>query len=205
MWMWEFMIKSKDQALDAFNKFKPLAENTAGRCVKTLRSDCSSEFLSSDFMRVCEEAGIQHHLMASYSPQQNGVVQRRNRMVMTMARSLLRPRLAGREPGGIWDVWKPTSGDIPGIIHVGSGMKEATPPGIRKNSPSRRSRRSLPFPLRNCGRRCASSPVDAAAPPFPGESSCCSPVSSSSPARASKAEQGPAFCFYWILRARHYL
>uniref|UniRef100_I1QKJ2 Integrase catalytic domain-containing protein n=1 Tax=Oryza glaberrima TaxID=4538 RepID=I1QKJ2_ORYGL len=38
-------------------------------------------------------AGIQRHLTAPYSPQQNGVVEHRNRSVMAMARSLLKGML----------------------------------------------------------------------------------------------------------------
>ena len=67
-WMWVFVIKTKDQALASFTKFKPLAENTAGRRIKTLRSDRGGEFLSGEFERLCEEAGIQRHLTAPYSP-----------------------------------------------------------------------------------------------------------------------------------------
>ncbi len=98
-WMWVFVLKTKDQSLDAFVKFKPLAENTAGRRVKTLRSDRGGEFLSGEFAQVCEEAGIQRHLTAPNSPQQNGVVERRNRTVMAMARSLLKGM---RVPGRFW-------------------------------------------------------------------------------------------------------
>lgn len=38
----------------------------------------------------CESTGIIRHLTASYSPQQNGVVERRNRTLMGMIRSILR-------------------------------------------------------------------------------------------------------------------
>lgn len=57
-WMWVFMIKTKDQALDVFTKFKLLAENTAGRRIKTLRSDHGGEFLLGKFAQLCEQAGI---------------------------------------------------------------------------------------------------------------------------------------------------
>jgi hypothetical protein len=36
------------------------------------------------------EKGIQHHLTAPYTPEQNGVVERRNQTVMGMARSILK-------------------------------------------------------------------------------------------------------------------
>jgi hypothetical protein len=98
-WMWVFVIKLKDQALAAFEKFKPLAENTVGRTIKTLRTDRGGEFLSGKFARVCDAASIERHLTAPYSPQQNDVVEHRNRTVMAMARSLLKGMSV---PGRMW-------------------------------------------------------------------------------------------------------
>ncbi|KAL9258099.1 Retrovirus-related Pol polyprotein from transposon TNT 1-94-like protein [Drosera capensis] len=65
------------------------AANAAHR-VKTLRTDCGGEFLSKEFTRLCEDWGLQRHLTAPYSPQQNGVVERRNRTVMATVCSLLK-------------------------------------------------------------------------------------------------------------------
>nr|AAK50412.1 Putative retroelement [Oryza sativa Japonica Group] len=98
-WMWVFVIKLKDQALAVFEKFKPLAKNTVGRTIKTLRTDRGGEFLSGKFARVCDAASIERHLTAPYSPQQNDVVERRNRTVMAMARSLLKGMSV---PGRMW-------------------------------------------------------------------------------------------------------
>jgi hypothetical protein len=39
---------------------------------------------------VCESAGIKRHFTAPYSPQQNGVVERKNRTIMEMTRSLMK-------------------------------------------------------------------------------------------------------------------
>ena len=39
---------------------------------------------------LCEASGINRHLTAPYSPQQNGVVERRNRTLMEMTRSILK-------------------------------------------------------------------------------------------------------------------
>ncbi|KAI3435142.1 RRM domain-containing protein [Psidium guajava] len=89
-WMWVYMIKTKDQAYVTFKNFKQLVENTSRRRVKTLRTDRGGEFLSEEFVRLCEESGILRHLTAPYSPQQNGVVERKNRTVMATARSLLK-------------------------------------------------------------------------------------------------------------------
>ncbi|KAG6517438.1 hypothetical protein ZIOFF_020830 [Zingiber officinale] len=43
-----------------------------------------------EFTQFCENEGIERHLMAPYTPQQNGVVERQNRTVMAMVRSLLK-------------------------------------------------------------------------------------------------------------------
>lgn len=98
-WMWVYMIKSKDEAQSVFMKFKAEAENMSGNCIKTLWTDRGGEFISTEFSRLCEEASIVRHLTAPYSPQQNGVVERRNRFVMAMAHSLLNSM---NVPGNFW-------------------------------------------------------------------------------------------------------
>lgn len=55
-----------------------------------LRTDRGGEFLSYEFGTYCEKNGIKRHLTAPYSPQQNGVVERRNRTLMEMTRSVLK-------------------------------------------------------------------------------------------------------------------
>jgi transposase InsO family protein len=74
-------------------------ENLTECKIKTLRSDRGGEFLSNIFAGVCEEAGIRRQLTAPYSPQQNGVVERRNRTVVEMARSMLKSM---EVPGKFW-------------------------------------------------------------------------------------------------------
>ena len=93
------VLNTKDQALDAFVKFKAKAENVTGERIKTLRSNRGEEFIAGTFSEVCERAGIQRHFTAPYSPQQNGVVERKNRTVMEMARSLLKSM---NVPGKLW-------------------------------------------------------------------------------------------------------
>ena len=91
------MLKSKDQATAALVKFKAEAENFVGQQIKILHSDHGGEFLSAAFAGICEAAGINRHLTAPYSPQQNGVVERRNRMVVEMARTIMKSmKILGR-------------------------------------------------------------------------------------------------------------
>ena len=48
--------------------------------------------MSKQFIAYCENEGITRHFTAPYSPQQNGVVERRNRTVLEMARSFLKEK-----------------------------------------------------------------------------------------------------------------
>ncbi|XP_066323768.1 uncharacterized protein [Miscanthus floridulus] len=98
-WMTVSVLKTKDQASDAFAKFKAEAKNSLGHKVKCVRSDRGGEFLVAVFKDICEQAGIMRQLIAPYSPQQHGVVERRNRTVMEMARSLMK---SINVPGMFW-------------------------------------------------------------------------------------------------------
>lgn len=90
--MWAYLLKNKNDALDAFKKFRALVENNPNRRIETLRTYSGGEFVSKEFNSYCAEAGIKRHLKAPYSPQQNGVVERRNRIMIEMARSLLKEK-----------------------------------------------------------------------------------------------------------------
>lgn len=88
--MWQVLIRNKDEAFEAFKKVKAAAEMEKNSKLKALRMDRGGEFTSNEFKTYCERLGIKHYLTVPYSPQQNGVVERRNQTVVGMARSLLK-------------------------------------------------------------------------------------------------------------------
>nr|GEW22933.1 zinc finger, CCHC-type [Tanacetum cinerariifolium] len=53
-------------------------------------ADRGGEFTSNEFNKYCKENGIARQLTAPYSPQQNGVVERRNRTVLSTTRSMMK-------------------------------------------------------------------------------------------------------------------
>jgi transposase InsO family protein len=89
-YMWVSLMSSKDQAMTAFMAFKGRAEAESGRKLRTLRTDHGGEFTARAFLDHCVEEGIQRHLTTPYTPEQNGVVERRNQTIMGMARSMLK-------------------------------------------------------------------------------------------------------------------
>lgn len=53
-------------------------------------SDRGGEFVSHEINSFCDDEGIKRYLTNPYTPQQNGVVERRNRTMMEMARSIMK-------------------------------------------------------------------------------------------------------------------
>lgn len=88
--MWVYMLKTKGEELKVFNGFKQMIENKTEEKIKILRSDRGGEFFSMEFKRFCEQTGTVCHYTDPYTPQQNGVVERRNRTFVAMARSCLK-------------------------------------------------------------------------------------------------------------------
>ena len=98
--MWVSMLKLKSDALGAFQRFKTLAEAEKGTRVLCLRSDRGGEFTSSEFNEFCISHGIKRQLTTPHSPQQNGVVERKNRTIMSLVRSMLKEKNLPRELWG---------------------------------------------------------------------------------------------------------
>ena len=83
------LLQSKDGALAAFQAYKARAEKSAGREIKSLRSDGGGEYIGNRFQQYLREEGIQHIVSPPYSPSQNGLAERMNRTIMDNARYIL--------------------------------------------------------------------------------------------------------------------
>jgi len=89
-YMWVELLASKDQTLGCCMKIMRAAEVESRRRLKGTRTDRGGEFNSAAVVTFCSERGIKHSTTAPYTPQQNGVVERRNQIVVEMARCLLK-------------------------------------------------------------------------------------------------------------------
>jgi transposase InsO family protein len=65
------------------------AQNEFGLSIKKIRSDNGTEFKNSQIEGFLEEEGIKHEFSSPYMPQQNGVVEWKNRTLLDMARTML--------------------------------------------------------------------------------------------------------------------
>ena len=62
-----------------------------------LRTDNGGELCGNEFEDFCKKCGIARQKSTPYTPQQNGVVERMNRMLMEKARSMLSNARIGQE------------------------------------------------------------------------------------------------------------
>ena len=79
-------------AFKRFQLFKIKIEKEIDTSIRGLRTDRGGEFTSNEFFEFCATNGIYRQLIATYTPQQNGVAERKNRTIMNMVRSLLTSR-----------------------------------------------------------------------------------------------------------------
>jgi transposase InsO family protein len=93
---WVSFLKEKVEAFEKFKKFKALTENQTWKSLKAVRSDIGGEFMSIDFNEFCDNHGIKREYTIPRTPQQNGVVERQNKTVQQMARSMMNEKNIGQ-------------------------------------------------------------------------------------------------------------
>jgi transposase InsO family protein len=84
-YMWVMILGSKGEAANAIRHVQVAAEAECGRKLCVLCTDNGGEFTAAEFASYCTDEGVQRHYSATYSPQQNDVVERRNQTVVGMA------------------------------------------------------------------------------------------------------------------------
>ncbi|KAG6532281.1 hypothetical protein ZIOFF_006121 [Zingiber officinale] len=86
---WVYFMRQKSEVFMIFKKFKSLVEKQSGCFIKTLRSDRGKEYTSKEFHNFCEDEGVERQLTVRYTPQQNGVTERKNQTIVEMAKSMM--------------------------------------------------------------------------------------------------------------------
>jgi transposase InsO family protein len=86
---WVLVLQDKSETQGTLKCFLRRAQNEFELKVKKIRSDNGSKFKNLQVEEYLEEEGIKHEFFAPYTPQQNGVVERKNRTLIDMARTML--------------------------------------------------------------------------------------------------------------------
>jgi transposase InsO family protein len=86
---WMFFLNDKSEVVSIFKKFAKKAQNEFYCKIKKIRSDNRKEFDNTNIHEYCDEIGIKHEVSATYTPQQNEVVERKNRTLITLTRTMI--------------------------------------------------------------------------------------------------------------------
>ena len=76
---WVLFLAHKNDVFHEFSKICRKIQNEKGFTISCIRSDHGREFENVEFESFCDEQEIEHTFSAPRTPQQNGVVERKNR------------------------------------------------------------------------------------------------------------------------------
>ncbi|GJV55694.1 zinc finger, CCHC-type containing protein [Tanacetum coccineum] len=81
-----YLLPSKDEALDKFKVFKTKVELQQGSLIKRFRTDRGGEYMDTLYF---QSVGIIHEMTAPYTPQQNGISEKKNKVLKEMVNYML--------------------------------------------------------------------------------------------------------------------
>ena len=84
-----YLLRTKDEALEMFIKYKSEVENQKNKRIKRLRTDRAGEYESNPFKEFCEQNGIIYEITPPYSPEPNGIAERKNKTLKEMMNVVL--------------------------------------------------------------------------------------------------------------------
>jgi transposase InsO family protein len=86
---WIYFLKNKDGVLAKFQECKAQVENQIERKIKILILDNGGEYTSKEFNNFCIESGIKREFTVPDNPQQNGVVERKNKTIIEATKTMI--------------------------------------------------------------------------------------------------------------------
>ncbi|GKA23328.1 retrovirus-related pol polyprotein from transposon TNT 1-94 [Tanacetum coccineum] len=87
---WTRFLKTKNEAFEKFEILSRKIQNQLGSSIIAIRTDHGREFDNEvQFGAYCDAQGITHNFSAPRTPQSNGVVERKNRTLQEMSRTML--------------------------------------------------------------------------------------------------------------------
>ncbi|GJW33179.1 retrovirus-related pol polyprotein from transposon TNT 1-94 [Tanacetum coccineum] len=86
---WTLFLRSKDETPEVLKDFLTMIQRNLQAPVIYVRTDKGTEFLNKTLNAFFKEEGIEHQPSTPRTPEQNGVVERRNRTLIEAARTIL--------------------------------------------------------------------------------------------------------------------
>ncbi|GJY33864.1 retrotransposon protein, putative, ty1-copia subclass [Tanacetum coccineum] len=108
-----YLLKHKHEVFETFKVFQKEVENQLGKTIKSLRFDRRGEYMSQEFLDHLKDHGIIAHRTPPYTPQHNGMSERRNRTLLDMVRSMMSQITL---PKSFWDYTLETATHILNMV-----------------------------------------------------------------------------------------
>nr|GEY90634.1 hypothetical protein [Tanacetum cinerariifolium] len=86
---WVFFLATKDETSPILKTFFTCLENQLSLKLKVIRSDNGTEFKNYDLNQLCGMKGFKKEFSVPRTPQQNGIVERKNRTLIEAARTMV--------------------------------------------------------------------------------------------------------------------
>jgi hypothetical protein len=96
---WLYPMRRKNEVLTHFQNLVAMIRNIFKTSIQYLQSDNGTEYVNHAFSQFCSSLGIQQRFSCPYTPQQNGLAERKHQHIATMTRSLL---LTSGAPQTLW-------------------------------------------------------------------------------------------------------
>jgi transposase InsO family protein len=86
---WVYFLKLKRNFFDNLLAYKALIENKSGHQIQRLRTYNGGKYVNNNYRRYCTTQGIQMQHIVPYTPQQNGVFERKTDTLKEMANCMI--------------------------------------------------------------------------------------------------------------------
>jgi transposase InsO family protein len=86
---WVYFLQDKSNVFETIKLFAILVQNQFEFDIKKVRSDNGSGFKNAIIDEYCDDKSIKHKFSCKCTPEQNGIVERKNRTLIDMTRSML--------------------------------------------------------------------------------------------------------------------
>ena len=117
-------MEAKDEAFYfARDLILRLQNELPKHAMRAIRSDNGTEFNNTQFETFCSSLGLEHQFSSPYVPRQNGIIERKHRTLVEMARTMLEEH---RTPRRYWAEAINTACHVSNHIFLWAFMKKAS-------------------------------------------------------------------------------
>lgn len=97
---WLYLVKHKAEVFDVFQSFHVMIQIQFSAKIQDPRSNNGGEYMNQRFHKYFRQHGLPHETSCPQTPQQNGIVARKNLYILETARALL---LGAHVPSRLWE------------------------------------------------------------------------------------------------------